>query len=56
VWLGLVPAGWQSDLPAPAACLLLVLADALARRARSDGPSAASRTDPRPADLTTVPS
>jgi hypothetical protein len=48
VWLGIVPNGWQSELPAPAACLLLVLADLLARRARSVGPSAASRADPRP--------
>lgn len=55
VWLGIVPAGWQSELPAPAACLLLVLADSLARRARSIGPSAASRTDPRPIGLT-IPS
>lgn len=55
VWLGLVPAGWQSALPAPAAALLLVLADSLARRARSVGPSAASRTDPRPTGLTVLP-
>lgn len=38
VWLGFVPNGWQSELPAPAACLLLVLADSLARRARADRP------------------
>jgi hypothetical protein len=55
VWLGIAPAGWQSELPAPAACLLLVLADSLARRARSVGPSAASRTDPRPTGLTVLP-
>ncbi len=41
VWLGIVPGGWQTELPAPAACLLLVLADWLARRARSVEPSAA---------------
>ena len=55
VWLGLIPAGWQSQLPAPAAFLLLILADSLARRARSAGPSAASRTDPRPTGLTVLP-
>ena len=55
VWLGIIPAGWQSELPAPAACLLLVLADSVARRTRSVGPSVGSRTDPRPTGLT-VPS
>lgn len=38
VWLGFVPNGWQSELPAPAACLLLVLADSLVRRARAGRP------------------
>ncbi|HTJ60361.1 MAG TPA: glycosyltransferase family 87 protein [Candidatus Saccharimonadales bacterium] len=52
VWLGFVPNGWQSELPAPAACLLLVLADTVARRGRSVGPSAGSRSDPRPVGLT----
>lgn len=58
VWLGIIPAGWQSDLPAPAAVVLLVLADLLARRAPSVGPSAASRgpTDRAPTHLTTRPS
>jgi hypothetical protein len=55
VWLGIVPSGWQSELPAPAACLLLVLADAVARRGRSVGPSGESRTDPRPI-APTIPS
>jgi len=55
VWLGIVPAGWQSELPAPAACLLLVLADSLALRARSAGPSARSRTDPRTTGLSILP-
>jgi hypothetical protein len=32
VWLGITPPGWQSDLPAPAAVVLLVVADLLARR------------------------
>ncbi|HEY8757766.1 MAG TPA: glycosyltransferase family 87 protein [Candidatus Limnocylindria bacterium] len=54
VWVGIVPNGWQTELPAPAACLLLVLADSLAPRAlgRSAG---ASRTDPRPTGLTIQP-
>jgi hypothetical protein len=54
VWLGIVPNGWQSQLPAPAACLLLVLADSLAPRAFGRA-GRASRTDPRPTALTIQP-
>jgi len=31
VWMGILQPGWQTALPAPAACLLLVVADFVAR-------------------------